>query len=107
MYDANCFIGVNLLEIRSFLDYFCIRVDDHDLCHDAKMAPQQDVNGICTNGTRICRCMADYFIATKRYCETRSALTLSKCLKQRLWEDTQYQLKQLVGVGLVTAKVST
>lgn len=51
--------------------------------------------------------MADYFIAMKRYSETRSALTLSKCLKQRLWEDTQYQLKQLVGVGLVTAKVST
>ena len=71
-----------------------------DLC-------SQDVSSICTNGTRICRCMSDYFIFMKRYTEIRSALILSKCLKQRLWETTPYQLKQLVGVGMVTAKVIT
>lgn len=65
----------------------------------------QDINGICTTGTRICRCMSEYFIFMKRFTEIRNALLLSKCLKQRLWESTKYQLKQLVGVGLVTAKV--
>lgn len=65
----------------------------------------QDINAICTTGTRICRCMSDYFIFMKRFTETRNALLLSKCLKQRLWENTKFQLKQLVGVGLVTAKV--
>ncbi|KAG0617455.1 hypothetical protein M758_5G190600 [Ceratodon purpureus] len=64
----------------------------------------QDINAICTTGTRICRCMSDYFIFMKRFRETRNALLLSKCLKQRLWENTKYQLKQLAGVGLVTAK---
>nr|XP_024376302.1 DExH-box ATP-dependent RNA helicase DExH17-like isoform X8 [Physcomitrium patens] len=64
----------------------------------------QDINGICTTGTRICRCMSEYFIFMKRFTEIRNALLLSKCLKQRLWESTKYQLKQLVGVGLVTAK---
>lgn len=65
----------------------------------------QDVNGICSNGKRIARCMSDYFIFMKRLKESVNALTLSKCLHQRLWEDSSYQLKQLTGVGMVTAKV--
>jgi len=49
--------------------------------------------------------MSDYFIFMKRYKEACNALTLGKCLKQRLWEKTSYPLKQLVGIGQVTAKV--
>ncbi|CAK9215790.1 unnamed protein product [Sphagnum troendelagicum] len=64
----------------------------------------QDINCICTSGTRICRGMSDYFIFMKRYKEACNALTLGKCLKQRLWEKTSYPLKQLVGIGQVTAK---
>ncbi|MCO5575659.1 hypothetical protein L7F22_029463 [Adiantum nelumboides] len=64
----------------------------------------QDVNGICSNGKRIARCMSDYFIFKKRFLESINALTLAKCLHQRLWEDSPYQLKQLAGVGMVTAK---
>jgi hypothetical protein len=66
---------------------------------------RQDINCICTSGTRICRGMSDYFIFMKRYKEACNALTLGKCLKQRLWEKTSYPLKQLVGIGQVTAKV--
>ncbi|KAJ7560178.1 hypothetical protein O6H91_04G117200 [Diphasiastrum complanatum] len=64
----------------------------------------QDVNGICSNGMRIARCMHDYFKYAKRYQETKNALILAKCLLKRLWEDNPYQLKQLGGVGMVTAK---
>ena len=49
--------------------------------------------------------MSDYYIFMKRFKESINALTLSKCLQQRLWEDSPYQLKQLSGVGMVTTKV--
>ncbi|KAL3683461.1 hypothetical protein R1sor_001483 [Riccia sorocarpa] len=64
----------------------------------------QDVSAICTNGARISRCMSDYFIFFKRFSEAKSALLLTKCLRQRLWDDSAYQLKQLPGIGMVTAK---
>ncbi|KAL2620883.1 hypothetical protein R1flu_001088 [Riccia fluitans] len=64
----------------------------------------QDVSAICTNGARITRCMSDYFIYLKRYLEAQNSLLLTKCLRQRLWEDSAYQLKQLPGIGMVTAK---
>ncbi|KAH7306285.1 hypothetical protein KP509_22G005100 [Ceratopteris richardii] len=65
----------------------------------------QDVNGIVSNGKRIARCMSDYFILKRKFSDSMNALTLSKCLSQRLWEDSPYQLKQLPGIGMVTAKV--
>ncbi|CAM6091547.1 unnamed protein product [Calypogeia fissa] len=64
----------------------------------------QDVNGIGTNGARIVRCMGDYFKFIKRYKETKNSLLLAKCLRQRLWDDTAHQLKQLPGIGAVTVK---
>ncbi|EFJ14665.1 hypothetical protein SELMODRAFT_119598 [Selaginella moellendorffii] len=64
----------------------------------------QDVTAICTNGTRISRCMSEYFRFMKRFKETVTALKLAKCIHERLWEDSSYQLKQLAGVGMVTAK---
>ncbi|XP_057813245.2 DExH-box ATP-dependent RNA helicase DExH17 isoform X2 [Cryptomeria japonica] len=64
----------------------------------------QDTNAICSNGSRIARCMRECFIFQKRYKESKNAMVLAKCLHQRLWDDSPYQLKQLVGVGMVTAK---
>ncbi|KAG6551448.1 hypothetical protein Mapa_006871 [Marchantia paleacea] len=48
--------------------------------------------------------MSEYFKFLKRYSEAKSALLLTKCLNQRLWEDSIYKLKQLPGIGMVTAK---
>eukprot|EP00850_Spirogloea_muscicola_P003151 SM000012S25413 [mRNA] locus=s12:910080:915978:- [translate_table: standard] len=64
----------------------------------------QDVGSICTNGVRILHCMADYYLFKKLYKESISSLVLAKALKQRLWDDSPYQLKQLSGVGMATAK---
>ncbi|CAI5470957.1 unnamed protein product [Closterium sp. Yama58-4] len=64
----------------------------------------QDVKGICTNGNRIATCMGRYFIFSKRYMESLSALCLAKCLRHHLWDTSQFLLKQLAGVGHVTAK---
>eukprot|EP00850_Spirogloea_muscicola_P022734 SM000309S11869 [mRNA] locus=s309:40999:48383:+ [translate_table: standard] len=64
----------------------------------------QDVGSICTNGVRILHCMADYYLFKKLYKESISSLVLAKSLKQRLWDDSPYQLKQLSGVGMATAK---
>ncbi|CAI5973984.1 unnamed protein product [Closterium sp. NIES-65] len=64
----------------------------------------QDVKGICTNGNRIATCMGRYFIFSKRYMESLSALCLAKCLRHHLWDTSQFLLKQLTGVGHVTAK---
>jgi hypothetical protein len=41
----------------------------------------------------------------KRYKETKNSLLLAKCLRQRLWDDSAHQLKQLPGIGAVTVKV--
>ncbi|KAH9319134.1 hypothetical protein KI387_020903, partial [Taxus chinensis] len=48
--------------------------------------------------------MRECFIFQKRYKDSKNAMVLAKCLHQRLWDDSPYQLKQLVGVGMVTAK---
>ncbi|GAQ86596.1 DNA/RNA helicase MER3/SLH1 [Klebsormidium nitens] len=64
----------------------------------------QDVSGICSNGSRIARCMSEYFASKKRYKETVAALTLAKCLRQRMWEDSTNLLKQLHGVGTMTQR---
>eukprot|EP00850_Spirogloea_muscicola_P019803 SM000199S05430 [mRNA] locus=s199:136670:144105:- [translate_table: standard] len=64
----------------------------------------QDVGSICTNGVRILHCMADYYLFKKLFKESISSLVLAKALKQRLWDDSPYQLKQLSGVGMATAK---
>ena len=65
----------------------------------------QDVNGICVQGARVARCMSQLFVFEKRYKEALNALMLARSLKQRVWDGSQYELKQLAGVGMVTAKV--
>jgi hypothetical protein len=50
--------------------------------------------------------MSEYFAFKKGYKETVAALTLAKCLRQRMWEDSTNLLKQLHGVGNITAKVT-
>ncbi|ESQ32691.1 hypothetical protein EUTSA_v10003551mg [Eutrema salsugineum] len=70
--------------------------------HDLSMT--QDANSICSNGSRIARCMKEYFIYKKNYKGTISSTLLAKSLYQKLWDDSPYLLKQLPGIGMVTAK---
>ncbi|KAF9624793.1 hypothetical protein IFM89_014081 [Coptis chinensis] len=72
------------------------------LCHDLSFS--QDMSSICSNGCRIAKCMKEYFIHKKNYKGFLSSTILSKCLYQRIWDDSPYLLKQLTGIGMVTAK---
>ncbi|XVE67890.1 hypothetical protein DITRI_Ditri09bG0024200 [Diplodiscus trichospermus] len=72
------------------------------LVHDLSMT--QDANSICSNGCRIAKCMKEYFIYKKNYREALNSSLLAKSLYQKLWDDSPYLLKQLPGIGMVTAK---
>ncbi|KAG5624417.1 hypothetical protein H5410_009635 [Solanum commersonii] len=64
----------------------------------------QDVNSICANGYRIAKCMKEYFLYRKNYRGALSSALLTKSLYQKVWDDSPYLLKQLPGIGMVTAK---
>ncbi|XP_072981151.1 ATP-dependent DNA helicase MER3 homolog isoform X1 [Typha angustifolia] len=70
--------------------------------HDLSLS--QDASSICSNGSRIAKCMKEYFIYKKSYKGAVSSMLLAKCLHQRLWDNSPYLLKQLTGIGMVTAK---
>ncbi|KAK1567272.1 hypothetical protein Q3G72_010178 [Acer saccharum] len=70
--------------------------------HDLSLT--QDMNSLCSNGCRIARCMKEYFIYKKNYRGAVNSTLLAKSLYQRLWDDSPYLLKQLPGIGMVTAK---
>ncbi|KAI3467038.1 hypothetical protein Pfo_023701, partial [Paulownia fortunei] len=72
------------------------------LVRDLSMS--QDMNSICSNGSRIAKCMKEYFKYKKSYKGTLNSTLLAKCLHQKLWDDSSYLLKQLPGIGMVTAK---
>lgn len=67
---------------------------------------KQDASSICLNGYRIAKCMKECFIYRKSYKGAINSMLLAKCLHQRLWDNSPYLLKQLPGIGMVTAKVS-
>ncbi|GAY46809.1 hypothetical protein CUMW_099840, partial [Citrus unshiu] len=60
----------------------------------------KDMNSISTNGSRIAKCMRDYFIFRKNYKGAVNSALLAKSLYQRLWDDSPYLLKQLPGIGM-------
>ncbi|XP_038703510.1 DExH-box ATP-dependent RNA helicase DExH17 [Tripterygium wilfordii] len=70
--------------------------------HDLSLT--QDMNSTCANGCRIAKCMKEYFIYKKNYRGTVNSSSLAKSLHQKLWDDSPYLLKQLPGIGTVTAK---
>ncbi|KAK1325512.1 hypothetical protein QJS10_CPA01g01257 [Acorus calamus] len=70
--------------------------------HDLSL--NQDMSAVCSNGCRIARCMKECFLYRKSYKGTLNSTLLAKCLDQRLWDDSPYLLKQLSGIGMVTAK---
>ncbi|XP_009334110.2 DExH-box ATP-dependent RNA helicase DExH17 isoform X1 [Pyrus x bretschneideri] len=72
------------------------------LVHDLSLT--QDMNSICSNGCRIARCMKEFFIYQKNYKGALNSMLLAKSLYQKLWDDSPYLLKQLPGIGMVTAK---
>ncbi|CAK9176144.1 unnamed protein product [Ilex paraguariensis] len=68
------------------------------------LSMSQDMNSICANGCRIAKCMKEYFIFKKNYKGALNSTLLAKSLHQKLWDDSPYLLKQLPGIGMVTAK---
>ncbi|QHN87395.1 uncharacterized protein DS421_16g554730 [Arachis hypogaea] len=70
--------------------------------HDLSLI--QDMNSICSNGCRIAKCMKEYFIFKHNYKGAVNSALLAKSLDQKLWDDSPYLLKQLPGIGMVTAK---
>ncbi|XP_047315247.1 DExH-box ATP-dependent RNA helicase DExH17 isoform X2 [Impatiens glandulifera] len=64
----------------------------------------QDMNSICSNGCRIAKCMKEYFIHKKYYSGFLNTSLLAKSLHQKLWDGCPFLLKQLPGIGMVTAK---
>ncbi|PHT29246.1 ATP-dependent DNA helicase MER3 -like protein [Capsicum baccatum] len=71
--------------------------------HDLSLS--QDMNAVCANGYRIAKCMKEYFLYRKNYRGALSSALLTKSLYQKVWDDSPYLLKQLPGIGMVTAKV--
>lgn len=49
--------------------------------------------------------MKDYFVCKRNYKGAVNSALLAKSLDQKLWDDSPYLLKQLPGIGMVTAKV--
>ncbi|XP_062219674.1 ATP-dependent DNA helicase MER3 homolog [Phragmites australis] len=72
------------------------------LIHDLSL--NQETNSICSNGRRIAKCMREYFVYKKSYRSAINSMILAKCLHQKLWENSLFLLKQLPGIGIVTAK---
>ncbi|KAF2308517.1 hypothetical protein GH714_010237 [Hevea brasiliensis] len=70
--------------------------------HDLSLT--QDMNSVCSNGCRIAKCMKEFFIFKKNYKGAVNSTLLAKSLYQKLWDDSPYLLKQLPGIGMVTAK---
>ncbi|PHU27550.1 ATP-dependent DNA helicase MER3 -like protein [Capsicum chinense] len=70
--------------------------------HDLSLS--QDMNAVCANGYRIAKCMKEYFLYRKNYRGALSSALLTKSLYQKVWDDSPYLLKQLPGIGMVTAK---
>ncbi|AQK53648.1 DExH-box ATP-dependent RNA helicase DExH17 [Zea mays] len=72
------------------------------LIHDLSL--NQETNAICSNGCRIAKCMREYFIYKKNYRSAINSMILANSLHQKLWESSPFLLKQLPGIGIVTAK---
>ncbi|CAO2046611.1 unnamed protein product [Urochloa humidicola] len=72
------------------------------LIHDLSL--NQETNSICSNGCRIARCMREYFVYKKSYRSAINSMILANSLHQKLWESSPFLLKQLPGIGIVTAK---
>lgn len=51
--------------------------------------------------------MKEYFIHKKNYKGALNSTVSAKSFNQKLWDDSPYLLKQLPGIGMVTAKVLT
>ncbi|GAB2243469.1 hypothetical protein Droror1_Dr00020244 [Drosera rotundifolia] len=72
------------------------------LIHDLSLS--QDTNSLCSNGCRVAKCMKEYFIYKKDYRGALNSMLLAKSLHQKLWDGSRFLMKQLPGVGMVTAK---
>ncbi|KAK9810502.1 hypothetical protein WJX72_011853 [[Myrmecia] bisecta] len=56
---------------------------------------KQELEQVLKVGQRIAACMAKYFAHRQQLTATANSLMLTKCLKQRLWENSVQQCRQL------------
>ncbi|CAG0883311.1 unnamed protein product [Darwinula stevensoni] len=59
----------------------------------------QDTIRVMRNGQRIARCLCEYLWKEGRYKILLNAVTLAKCFRARLWEDSPHVARQLDRVG--------
>ncbi|KAK2948438.1 putative ATP-dependent DNA helicase MER3 like protein [Blattamonas nauphoetae] len=62
---------------------------------------KQESLTILQNLKRIMYCLVDFLSGQKMYQALRSAIILSKCVQQRMWETGEIMLEQLDGIGPV------
>ncbi|XP_055957667.1 probable ATP-dependent DNA helicase HFM1 [Patella vulgata] len=71
--------------------FSCLPIHDYSLTND--------VTKIFRVGVRVVKCLLEFLWQRKDYKVLLSAIQLSKCFKQRLWEDSKYVTKQLDKIG--------
>jgi ATP-dependent DNA helicase HFM1/MER3 len=98
MHDLSLNQVVCLFGVKHIFMLFSFMLNYLNFC-------MQETNSICSNGCRIAKCMKEYFIYKKSYRSAINSMLLGKCLDQKLWETSSLLLKQLPGIGIVTAKV--
>ncbi|XP_070567213.1 probable ATP-dependent DNA helicase HFM1 [Ptychodera flava] len=64
-----------------------------------EFALAQDTTKIFRAGQRVTRCLTEYLMQQKDFRALVNAVTLSKCFKARLWENSGYVARQLERVG--------
>ncbi|KAK9831896.1 hypothetical protein WJX81_006765 [Elliptochloris bilobata] len=60
---------------------------------------RQEVDRILKIGARIAVCMSKLYTHKRLLAATSNALLLQKCLKQRLWDNTRFECRQVPGIG--------
>ncbi|XP_042559018.1 probable ATP-dependent DNA helicase HFM1 [Clupea harengus] len=70
----------------------------------------QDMSKIFKNGVRVSKCLAEFLshLPQNNCSALLNALTLAKCFRAKLWEDSPYVSRQLdkIGLSLATAMVN-
>nr|AKI32384.1 DNA helicase [Watanabea reniformis] len=74
---------------------------------------KQELAQVFKSGARILACMAKLYAHKECLAASANALMLQKCLRQRMWDNSRHQCRQLAGVGrqmterLAAAGIST
>ncbi|GBF89417.1 ATP-dependent DNA helicase-like protein [Raphidocelis subcapitata] len=67
-------------------------------------ALRQEQDQLLRVGQRLLRCMAQFYASQRRLAAAGNAALLGRALRQRLWEDSPQQVRQLPNVGRLTGQ---